>query len=623
MAAKPVFLDLEGLLRTPAVDTEHGFDISPDGRRLAFSWNRTGRWEIYELDLDAPGAPRKLTSGPGAKFSPCYSPNGSRLAYTLDQDGSEDFDIWLCDLASGEHTNLTPGTAYAIQPSLSWSPDSERIAIMSQQSGRFDTYWVSAVPTNRSSQPALVFNQSGHHLDAHWSPDGRRLAVVSESKGQDFAIHIVPAPSRKGEASPLYSAAILASPLQDVDGAPFSAYHPAWSPGGDRLAFSSDSSGVHEIGLYEVASGQISWLTSGKGEKTSPDWSPDGERVAYVLADGADTWLAVHELGQATPILYQVEPGVHYQPHFAPDSHRLFFIFDNPRHPDDLWMLDLDNGAFTQLTHSLPHKLDPADFVMPAHIEYPGMDGQPVPSLLYLPRVAQAQLPPAVIVIHGGPSWLFQFLWYPLMAHLASRGWVVLAPNYRGSTGYGRAWQLANRFDLGGVDTRDVVAGADYLIREGLADPRRIAVTGRSHGGYLTLCCLTQYPDRWVGGSAIVPFINWFTSHKRCRADLQHWNIENMGDPVENHDLWYERSPYFFLDRILCPVQLICGANDPRCPASDSIEARDRLLALGKQVDFILYEDEGHSFLKIENVIDHELRRVAFLARVLENEASL
>ena len=228
-------------------------------------------------------------------------------------------------------------------------------------------------------------------------------------------------------------------------------------------------------------------------------------------------------------------------------------------------------------------------------------------------------LSPAVIVIHGGPTWLFQFLWYPLMSHLVSRGWVVLAPNYRGSSGYGREWQLANRYDMGRGDTMDVAAGVEYLVKEGLADPRRIAVTGRSHGGYLTMSCLTEYPKLWACGSAVVPFLNWFTSHTNSRQDLQHWDIENMGDPHKNSKLWRARSPFFFLHRVQAPVQLICAANDPRCPASESSAARDVLLALGKPVDYVFYPDEGHAFLKIENVVDHELRRVAFLVRALEN----
>ncbi len=140
---------------------------------------------------------------------------------------------------------------------------------------------------------------------------------------------------------------------------------------------------------------------------------------------------------------------------------------------------------------------------MPEEVTYPGKDGTPVPALLFRPDTGETG--PGVLLIHGGPDWFFEMTWYPLMAAMASRGWTVLAPNYRGSTGYGREWQEASRFDFGGVDTDDVAAGAQYLIQEKLADPKRIGITGRSHGGYLTASCMTRYPELWAVGSAIVP----------------------------------------------------------------------------------------------------------------------
>jgi dipeptidyl aminopeptidase/acylaminoacyl peptidase len=203
---------------------------------------------------------------------------------------------------------------------------------------------------------------------------------------------------------------------------------------------------------------------------------------------------------------------------------------------------------------------------------------------------------------------------------MVSRGWVVLAPNYRGSTGYGREWQLASRFDVGGVDTADVVAGANFLRDQGIADPNNIAVTGRSWGGYLTMTCLTQYPDFWAAGSAVVPFLNWFTGHANSREDLQHWDLENFGDPETNHQLWYERSPFFFLERVQAPVQLICGAHDVRCPESESTQAYEQLTTLGKECEYILYPDEGHSFLKVENRVKSRLQQVEFLSKYLETD---
>ena len=134
------------------------------------------------------------------------------------------------------------------------------------------------------------------------------------------------------------------------------------------------------------------------------------------------------------------------------------------------------------------------------------------------------------------------------------------------------------------------------------------------------MTCLTRYRELWAGGSAVVTFMNWFKTHERSREDVQHWDIENMGDPKDNYGLWYNHSPYFFLDRIQSPVQLICGENDPRCPAADSIDTRDKLMELGKSVELILYEDEGHAFLKPENILDSEIRRVEFLAKMFEEK---
>ena len=269
------------------------------------------------------------------------------------------------------------------------------------------------------------------------------------------------------------------------------------------------------------------------------------------------------------------------------------------------------------MTYSLPPDLVEGGFAVPDSVVYPSLDRHDVPALLY--RAARPGAGrPAVVYVHGGPNWLTQVTWDPLVQHMVSRGWTVLAPNYRGSTGYGREWQLANRFDLGGGDTQDVVAGADYLVREGLADPSRIALTGESYGGYLTMTSLTQYPERWAVGAAVVPFLNWFTAFANERDDVQYWDRENLGSPDRDADLFHERSPFFFLERISSPVQLICGASDPRCPASESVQAHDALVALGKKCELVLYEDEGHDFLKIENLVDAETRCVTFVGEVSE-----
>ena len=595
-------LDLETLMRVPYVEPDLGYDISPDGSLAAFSANPNGRWEIFCLDLIKPGGqPEQISIGDGAKFSPRFSPDGKSLAFVVDLDGGENYDIHRYYFGDRTQINLTPDTPEALTSSFAWSPDGSQMAICSDRDGRFDTF----VMQISDGTTRKVLDQPRPDWVVRWSPNGKYLAVVSEADGQDYRTTLVPLDG----SEPL---------VISLDEKVINAKGSHWSPDSNQVVFASDISGTYQIGLYDLASQKIRWLTEGNGEKEHPQYAPDGKSVVYVLSHGPDCLLAVQALDRNNVATFQIEPGVIYEPTFTPDGKHILFIFDNPRRPCDLWELDLSTYNFRQLTFSLPKNISRDKFTLPHQVKYPSLDGAVVPALLYTP-VKSDILPPAVVIVHGGPNWLFQITWDPLIQHIVSRGWVVLAPNYRGSTGYGRDWQLGSRFDLGGVDTEDVVAGANYLEDEGLADPRRIAVTGRSWGGYLTMTCLTQYPERWAAGSAAVPFLNWFTSHKNSRQDLQHWDRENFGDPETNHDLWYQRSPYFFLDRIQAPVQLLCGENDVRCPASESLQAQKKLLALGKVCDYFSYAGEGHALLKVENQVDAKKRRAEFLAQYLEN----
>ena len=518
---------------------------------------------------------------------------------SVDFDGGENFHLFMKDLATGKERELTPDIDFALQPNFHWSPDGREIAYLADQSGNFDAYILN-VKTGKSR---LVFANGHPCWDVLWSPDGRWLALEIEMHGQDFGIFLVPPDG--GQSIEL-----------TLGGKSINARLPAWSVDSQKLVFSSDARGFYDIATYDIERGTVTWLTEGIAEDIHPSYSPTGKELVFVRSRGIVTWLELRMIGKKAKRLEAGE-GIHIEPVFTPDGRHVIFIFNSPSQPPDLWSLNIENGTFRQLTHSLPDELADAHFVTPREIRYTGMDGVSVPALLSLPTGVKSPVP-AVILIHGGPTFHYQAMWHPLMAHLASRGWIVLAPNYRGSSGYGRAWQTANLMDIGGVDTRDCAAGAHYLISAGYADPEKIAATGKSHGGYLTMTCLTLFPDLWAAGSAVVPFLNFFTSHENSRPDLQHWDIENMGDPHENFDLWRERSPYFFLDRVKAPVQFICGENDPRCPPGESESARDRLLDLGREVDFVLYEGEGHSFLKTENIVSSELRRVKFLAKYLE-----
>ncbi len=601
-------LNLEQLLRVPHVDNGLRFDISPNGKQIIFSWNKTGTWELWMKNFSDSDSPTLVSDIRGAKSSPIHSPDGTMLAYALDLDGSESYHIFIHDLSTRTCRDLTPQIAYAHQPNITWSPDCKMLAVLSDKHGQFALHLLPVDGT-----PGRMIKNVFHPCwDAKWSPDGQWIAIEAESTASDRSIYVMPVNRpRKGVR-------VNTTQLK-IKGQLLNAQQPAWSPDSKFLAFSGENGEWHDIGLFNVASQEITWVNESTGDDTQPAWSRSGECIGWVHSEGAKTSFQsrtepCRSVRDGSGVINQkkIGDGVHYFPQFIDNS--VVILYEDTNRPCDLWKINLEDDSIQQLTNSLPDDLRNAEFILPEEIFYTSKDGTQVPALLYRAKNSTR----AVVNIHGGPNWLYQFLWEPMMSHLASRGWTVLAPNYRGSTGYGKKWQNASRYDMGGVDTDDCAAGVNYLIENNLAEQNKIAVTGRSHGGFLTMSCMTRYPELFAVGSAVVPFLNWIKSHKDSREDLQHWNIENMGDPEDNHNRWVELSPYFFLDKVNAPVQMICGGNDPRCPASDSIDARDKLVELGKEVELLIYKDEGHSFLNIENVIDAEEKSIEFMTKVLE-----
>ncbi|MBL8091794.1 MAG: S9 family peptidase [Anaerolineales bacterium] len=591
-------LTLPQLLRIPNVDTGLRFSISPDEKEIVFAWNKSGKWDLWRLEigeLDAStGSTQRIRELGGeivgSKFSPKHSPDGKHLAYVVDYDGSESYHIYLHNLHNDSIINLTPNSGYAHQPNFDFSPDGKTLAILSDESGSFALYLLDI----ETQEKKLLLDIHRPIWDVTWSADGKYIAVSAESKASEYSIYVVEV------ANKTYFQ------LQDNDEV-INTQHPVWSSDSKHLLFSCENGEWHNIGLYDVESKKITWVTDSIGDDTQPVSSRSGEFIGWIHSEGARTNFQFKKRGGE---IHQVKvgDGVHSNPQII--NNEVILIYEDVNHPPDLWKINLENGEAIQLTKSSEISFD---FAQPEEIFYTGMDDVQVPALLFRAKDSKC----AVIDIHGGPNWHYQNMWNPFVSEMLARGWNVLQPNYRGSTGYGKKWQNASRYDMGGVDANDCAAGVKFLIENNLADKNKIAVTGRSHGGFLTMCCLTFYPDLFAGGSAVVPFMNWIKSHYESREDLQHWNIENMGDPEENKERWMQLSPYFFLDKVNAPVQLICGGNDPRCPASDSIDARDKLIEFGKEVELLLYEDEGHSFLKIENIIESETKRIEFLKKVL------
>jgi dipeptidyl aminopeptidase/acylaminoacyl peptidase len=247
--------------------------------------------------------------------------------------------------------------------------------------------------------------------------------------------------------------------------------------------------------------------------------------------------------------------------------------------------------------------------VRPALVRYPSFDGREIPAWFYRPTGVEN--PPALVLVHGGPTGQTLNGWSAAAQFYVSRGYAVFAPNIRGSSGYGREYRDANLRDWGGKDLQDLVYGARWLAAQGGTDASRIGITGGSYGGYMTLIAMTKTPDVWAAGVSVVGISNLRTLHATTRkGDLLPYLIQQIGTPDENPELYDERSPTNFIEQVRRPLLILQGGRDPRVPLAEAEQMRDRLHAAGKTYGYHVYPDEGHGFRRVENVVD-ALRRTA------------
>ena len=590
---------IDRLAVLPAVGTDYrGYHISPDGGRLAFQWYRDGDWQVYLMDLPD-GEPRRVGDFGDACCCPLFSRDGRALYFARDDRGSECFDIWRHDLASGAFENLLPDTPdFSPLPDFDLSPDGSRIALSAYNGSGYHVAVMPAAAAPAAQHVRFLTAHSYNDVSPAWSPDGRTLAFAAMTHGQDYAAFLLDAEGGAPRA---------------VGGSPgFLAGPPRWSPDGRMLAFYGGPFDHTAIGIYDLAGGAISWAWRGERDAHDPVWSPDGSSLAFLVDHDAETRLLWLDLTTGDLHDVSIGAGNHYQPRFLPHSKALLCTLSAPDHPADLYRIDLVGGSVRRITRSLPEDLRSLPFKSGRHVRFTSWDHlAEVPGLLVEPDEPNGA---GVVMIHGGPTWHHADEWDPLRQAFVAAGVTVLHPNYRGSDGYGRRWQLANRWLMGQGEALDCAAAHDELVRHG-CDPDRIAVTGRSWGGFLTMAMLTQFPELWACGVAGVPFFDFIDSQldPAVREDLRWWDRENTGDIEKDRAKLEYYSPINHLERVQAPLLMLGGALDPRCPPRQISEVAEKLRDRGVECDYVVYPDEGHEISGMEHRVDYERRTVDFI----------
>jgi dipeptidyl aminopeptidase/acylaminoacyl peptidase len=291
--------------------------------------------------------------------------------------------------------------------------------------------------------------------------------------------------------------------------------------------------------------------------------------------------------------------------------------------PADLWMYDLKNRRAMQLTYSAIASLRATPLPRSQIVHYKSSDGKMISALLWVPfNLKRDGSSPALVLPHGGPTGQTVDFWWPDVAALVSRGYICIAPNVRGSTGYGMDFQMANHQDLGGGDLQDEVYAARFLIGTGYVDPKKVGITGGSYGGFMTLMAIGKTPDVWAAAVELYGIIDWYTMLKHSDPFLQEYIKALLGDPEKDRAVYEATSPIKYIHAVRTPLLVLQGENDPRVPKEEAQQVVDSLKKDGRVVDVHYYPDEGHGFAKRENNIDAIKRTVDWFDRYLRGKTA-
>ncbi len=588
---------------------------SPDGRQIVFTSDIAGRLNLWKVSASG-SWPIQLTQSDDVQSNAVWSPDGKWIVYQQDHAGNELYDLYAIPGAGGEPVDLTNTPAIREQDPR-WSHDGKAIAFNYKPKDGTQ-YDVAVLDWNtRKVQKLTNERQPGYSWNVvAWSGDDKTI----------FANRINP-PFTDSEVYQIDVATRTATNLTPHKGTVRYLAN-SLSPDSRTLLLTSDAKGGYmNIGLLDVDTKKVDWVTDFKWEAFPGTFSPDGTKYTYVVnADGlTDAYLVDRSSKQAQKLdLAQGLNTVAGNPtEFSPQGDRLLVSHEGSNQPGDLWVYNIGTHHANQLTFSTIASLRAIPLPKAQIVHYKSFDGKTITALLWAPfNMKRDGTNPGLVLPHGGPTGQRVDSWSPEVQALVSRGYICIAPNPRGSTGYGLEFQKANFQDLGGGDLKDEIAGVDFLKATDYVDPKKIGITGGSYGGFMTLMAIGKTPDVWAAAVEMYGIIDWSSMLKSSDPSLNEYLKSLLGDPNANRKVYASDSPITYIRNAKAPLLVLQGDNDPRVPKEEAQQVVDILKKEGRVVDVHYYPNEGHGFAKRENQIDAMRRTLDWFDKYLKGEGA-
>ena len=584
--------------------------LSPDGSRVAFLATAGGRAHLVVVPADG-GAEVVVTSDPPPAPSRSYgggafdwAPDGASLVYAGGDGG-----LWLVAVDGGPSRCIVDGGAVS-SPAV--SPEGDRVAYV------LDQHHVGVVPlADGGGWPVRVSGTADFCLDPTWSPDGRRVAWhewdVPNMAWDESRIAVAPADG----SSP-------ATTLAGGDGVAVS--QPRFAPHGGAVGYLCDADGWLNLWVADPDGGSARRLVDDDHEHGDPTWgagqrswcwSPDGSSVVHARNEGGFNGLHVVEVatGRSTPVSRGIHGGLSWV------GDRLVCERSGARTPGTIVALDVaapapdGRAARTLLARGPVAGFEAADLAEPVVVDWQAEDGATVHGRLYRPAQPALEPPPLLVWIHGGPTSQKPVSFDARLAYFLDRGWAILVPDHRGSTGWGRAYTQAMAGRWGDLDVADTAAGMRVAGERGWGDQRRMVPIGGSAGGFTVLNLLAHHPDLCAAGVDLYGVTDLLDLDETTHRFEKHYLHSIVGPLPESAHRYRSRSPVSVADRITSPLLILQGLDDKVVPPAQSEAIAERLRALGRTVELHCYEGEGHGWGRPDTVIDELERTESFLRR--------
>jgi dipeptidyl aminopeptidase/acylaminoacyl peptidase len=570
--------------------------FSPDGAWLAFVSDRTGTPQLWRVPT-AGGTPERLTDHDrvGAYR---FSPDGRRIAYGADTGGNERWQLWVID-ADGRNARRLSTRDEGIHHLRAWTADGRSLLVHANL--RDQKYFDLLAYDPESGASRVLHRFDGTASDATALDDGSVVVTVNRARGDENHLLLITPDGAARQLTPDDPPA-----LHDVVSA---------VPGGlvVRSDRGRDFAGLATIRLDD---GDFRWLRSLEHDIESARSS--GTLDAYAVNKDGRSEIFVAE-GDRHEAIVALPPGC-LATDLIGDSlafhdGKIAVAWGRYDAPSTIFVADRMSGA-RELVPPVLSGLAPKDLPETTLVSWPTFDGRRIPGFLLTPRGARSAPRPTVIEVHGGPEGQARPLWNPRTIALIANGFNVLLPNVRGSSGYGRAYESLDDVKLRMDSVKDLDAAAAWLASAKIAPADKIGVMGQSYGGFMVLAAVAFFPKRkWAAAVDVYGISNFITFFEHTAEWRRPLRAVEYGDPVKDRDFLLSISPITKLGEIKAPLMVIHGANDPRVPIQETEQLVKALRDRGREVEYLRYEDEGHSLAKAKNRADAYPKVLAFFQR--------